>query len=94
MDRCGVNRHKRGDGGEHLKQGSGFRFEGIGLRGLFNIVGDQLKKLLNFDVSDVWCLDGSINSQECQSFEIDAVTIKKPVTEYHHLLNSQAYLLF
>ena len=53
MDRCVVNRHKRGDGGKHLKQGSGFRFEGISLRGLFNIVGDQLKKLLNFDVCDV-----------------------------------------
>ena len=37
--------------------------------------------------------DGSTNSQECKSFEIDAVTTKKSMTEYH-LINSQAYLLF
>ena len=36
----------------------------------------------------------SINSQECKSIEIDAVTIKKSMTEYHHLINDQAYLLF
>ena len=29
-----------------------------------------------------------------QKFEIDAVTIKKSMTEYHHLINSQAYILF
>ena len=30
--------------------------------------------------------DGWINSQECKSFEKnDAVTIKKSMTEYHHL---------
>ena len=33
-----------------------------------------------------------MNSQECKRFEIDAVTIKKYVTEYHHLTNSQAYI--
>ena len=34
------------------------------------------------------------NSQEYKRFEIDAVTIKKSMTEYHILINSQAYLLF
>ena len=29
--------------------------------------------------------------QECKSFEIDVITIKKSMTEYHHLINSQAY---
>ena len=38
--------------------------------------------------------DGSINSQEYKSFEMDAVPIKKPMTEYHHLPNSQVYILF
>ena len=36
----------------------------------------------------------SINSQECKSFEIDAVTIKKSMTEYHHWINVLAALLF
>ena len=27
---------------------------------------------------------GPINSQECKRFEIDAVTIKKSMTEYYH----------
>ena len=41
------------------------------------------------------CSDGSINSQDYKSFEMDAVTIiKKSVTEYHHLINRQAYGLF
>ena len=38
--------------------------------------------------------DGSLTSQECRSFEIDAVTIKKSMTEYHPLINSQTHLLF
>ena len=29
--------------------------------------------------------------QEYKSFEIDAVIIKKSMTEYHHLINRQAY---
>ena len=29
-----------------------------------------------------------------QKLDIDAVFIKKSPTEYHHLINSQAYLLF
>ena len=36
----------------------------------------------------------SINSQECKSFEIDAVTIKKSMTEYHHWINVLAAHLF
>ena len=31
--------------------------------------------------------EGSINSQECKSFEIYAGTIKISMTEYHHLIN-------
>ena len=31
---------------------------------------------------------------EIQSFDIDAVTIKMSMTEYHHLINCQAYGLF
>ena len=42
--------------------------------------------VLDNDVSD-----GSIHSQEYKSFEIDAVTIKKSMTEYHHWINHQAY---
>ena len=39
--------------------------------------------------------NGSINSQECKSFEINAVTIKKIYDyEYHHLINSQAYTFY
>ena len=34
------------------------------------------------------------NRQEYKSFYIYAVTIKISITEYHHLINSQAYLLF
>ena len=34
------------------------------------------------------------HSQEYKRFEIDAVTIKISMTEYHHLLNRQAYGLF
>ena len=34
---------------------------------------------------------GSINSQEYKRSEIDAVTIKKSMTEYHHLINCQTY---
>ena len=37
-------------------------------------------------------MDKKINSQECKSF--DAVTIKKSMNEYNHLINSKAYLLF
>ena len=33
-------------------------------------------------------------SQECKSFEIDAVTIKKSMTEYHHWINELAAHLF
>ena len=36
----------------------------------------------------------AINSQECKSFEIDTVTIKKSMTEYHHLINSQGLVTF
>ena len=39
-----------------------------------------------------WCSDGPINSQECKSFEIYAVTIKIFMTEYHHWINGQAHL--
>ena len=35
--------------------------------------------------------DGSINNQEFKFFEIDAVTIKTSMTEYHHL-NKQSGL--
>ena len=34
------------------------------------------------------------NSQECNSFEIDAVTIKKSMTEYLHWINELAAHLF
>ena len=34
------------------------------------------------------------NSQESKSFEIDAVTIKKSMTEYHHWINGLADHLF
>ena len=54
----------------------------------------QLKKLLNFDICVVWCSDGSINTQEYKSFEIDVGTIKISITEYHHWISSQAYGLF
>ena len=61
------------------------------LKTLFNIVEAPFKNLLNFDVCVVrWCSDGPINSQECKSFEIYAVTIKISMTEYHHRINSQA----
>ena len=60
---------------------------------LFNIVEAWFKKLLNFDGCVVWwCSDGPINSQECKSFEIYAVTIKIFMTEYHHWINGQAHL--
>ena len=36
--------------------------------------------------------DRSINIQELKRFEIDAVTIKKFMTDYLHLINSQAYI--
>ena len=39
-------------------------------------------------------VEGSINSQECKSFEIDAVTIKKSMTKYHHWINGLAHHLF
>ena len=43
----------------------------------------------NFDVCVVWCSDGPIiNSQEYESFEIYAVTIKISMTEYHHWINN------
>ena len=53
------------------------------LKTLFNIVEAPLKNFdvsyklkKHFDVCVVWsCSDGSINSRECKSFEIDAVTI-------------------
>ena len=36
-----------------------------------------------------------VNKQpECKSFEIDAVTIKKSMTEYHHWINELAAHLF
>ena len=31
--------------------------------------------------------NGQVHSQERKSFEIDAVTIKKSMTEYHHWIN-------
>ena len=34
---------------------------------------------------------GQVNSQECKSFEIDAVTVKKSLTEYHHWINGRAH---
>ena len=36
----------------------------------------------------------TINSQEYKSFEIDAITIKISMTEYHHVINRQTYGLF
>ena len=41
-----------------------------------------------------WCSDGSINIQEYKSFELDAVTIKIYMAEYHHLINCRVYGLF
>ena len=38
-----------------------------------------------------WCSDGSVNGQEYKSFEIDAVTLKISMTEFHRLINRQAY---
>ena len=65
------------------------------LKTLFNIVEAPFKKLLNFDVGVVWwCSDGPINSQEYNSFEIYAVTIKISMTESHHWINIHAYHLF
>ena len=65
------------------------------LKTLFNIVEDQFKKKMNFDVCVVWwCSEGLMNSQESKSFEIDAVTIKKSMTEYHHWINGLADHLF
>ena len=37
-----------------------------------------------------WCLDGPINSQEYNSFEMYAVNIKISMTDYHHWINGQA----
>ena len=37
------------------------------------------------------CSDGSINSQEYNSFEINDATIKIFMTEYHQLINSKAH---
>ena len=37
-------------------------------------------------------MGSGLNSQESKSFEIDAVTINKSMTEYHHLINGQPYL--
>ena len=63
------------------------------LKTLFNIVEAWLKKLLNFEGCVVWwCSDGPINSQEYESFEIYAVTIKIFLTEFHHWINGQAHL--
>ena len=59
---------------------------------LFNIVEAPFKQLLNFNGCVVWwCSDGPIYSQEYQSFEINAVTIKISMTEYHHWINGQTY---
>ena len=66
----------------------------ITLMTLFNIVVDRYNFFLNFDVCVVWCSEGSRNSQECKSFEIDTVTIKKSMTEYHHWINGLADHLF
>ena len=35
-----------------------------------------------------------MNSQEYKGFEINAVTIKISMTEYHHLINRLAHGLF
>ena len=49
----------------------------LALKTLFNIVEASFKTLLNLDVCVVWwCSDGPINSQEYNSFDIYAVTIK------------------
>ena len=55
-----------------------------------DIVEDRFKKLL----MSVLCSEGSVNIQECKSFEIDAVTIKKSMTKYHHWINGLAHHLF
>ena len=39
-------------------------------------------------------MDWSINSQECKCFDIYGVTIKEPMTEYHHSTNGLAHGLF
>ena len=45
------------------------------LKTLFNTVEDRF--FLYFDVCVVsWCSDGSLDSQECESFDNDAVTIR------------------
>ena len=59
------------------------------LQTLFNIVEDRFKKIV-----ELWCSEGSINSHECKSFEIDAVTIKKSMIEYYHWINDLAHHLF
>ena len=58
---------------------------------LFNIV-EAWFFFLQLYICVVWKYsDGSINSQEYESFEIDAVTVKISMTEYHHLMNRQTY---
>ena len=65
------------------------------LKTLFTLWRIDFFFFFNFDVWAVyWCSDRSINSQEFTRFEIDAVPIKKSMTEYHHLINTQAYVLF
>ena len=41
-----------------------------------------------------WCSDGPLNSQVYKSFDIYAVTIKIPMTEYHHWINDMVDHLF
>ena len=67
------------------------------LKTLFNIVEAPFNFFFfNFDVCVWWYLDGPINNQEYNIFEIYAVTIKLHVsmTDYSHWINSQAYHLF
>ena len=37
---------------------------------------------------------GQYTARNCKSFEIDAVTIKKSMTEHHHWINELAAHLF
>ena len=65
------------------------------LKTLFNSVEAPLKKLLNFDVCVVWwCSDEPLNSQEYNSFQIYAVSIKIFMTEYHYWINDLVDQLF
>ena len=64
------------------------------LKTLFNTVETGFKTLLNLRCLCCIMMFSWINSQEWKSFEIDAVTSKISMTEYHHWINRQTYGLF